>query len=1107
MQPPFRKSPLALAVGAALASGPVAAFPVVPLTDEFELAADTANTNQQTPDVAMADDGRFVAVWADGGEIFAQRYAADGSATGAEIAVPRADPAATGARGGVTVAMDDDGDFAVAWDVYYGFTGPTSYSEEVIFQRYNADGTENGSPVFANDDVAAGDQVNPDIALDGDGDIVVTWQGYYDSVDTDSITYRLFDASSGALTSSQQAPSNTAGTTVQPSVASSGFGQFVIGWRYVGTNEIQARRFAANGSPLAATLQVAAGSSGPLGNPDVAVDDDGDFAVAWDDYASGLYEVAYRVFDSQGIELLGRTVVAEGGIQPAIALLEPNQTAIAWRSDPSADADGDGDIDGDGDGGGILLSTRDAGGSVDSGPLLVNQTTAGEQDQPAIAMDADGDLVVGFESYVGSTEDDVRGRVFERPSQTVEGTSSGTGALGWLGGLALGLAGIGRRLARRRGGRGPVAFLAGALALGLAGGAPSAQAQGPGPTPEASPREVGHAEEVSGTVTAGRPGGSTRALQENGPIYVGDLVRTGEEAAAVLRLADGSRIALRADSTFRVARLERTTDEDGDSSLTGMFMDLVRGGLRAITGGIAEREPERYQLRTPVATIGVRGTEFDARLCPRGQCPDTGDAATGDAGPDAAARVVELSGVVEARTGNGGTRVLTEGARVFQGDTVRTAGDAWAALRFADGSKVSLEPGTAFVVREWEYEAEEPEQGNALLRLVRGGMRVLTGLIGSEQPESYQVGTPVATIGVRGTGFDLLCQGACVDPDASTAAVQGDGLFVRAWDGEIFAELEGRTAGFAAGETGFLANDSAPVLRLDALPPSLRDLVSPRPDTVTGAPPSSADRLYTYTHEGAITVLGRTGPAAVFEAGEAGVVGGGDSGGAQAPEALPEPPGDFVGPDDTGIAVPTIMGALGSLALGQFELGTAYVGGTAGAGIAGSESDFERRLQRSNPGVSVNDLSGGAGLRAFVGYRLLGVLGVEVGGFDMGDTDSEIDPGTADAEVVARDALDKHPITPRGFDISAIARTPIDATGTAWAFARTGIARWEGKVTTSTPSGERFSKEFSGTDALVGGGVEYRISPNVHARTEWIHYRIDPDPVNYVGAGLVWTFP
>jgi hypothetical protein len=134
-------------------------------------------------------------------------------------------------------------------------------------------------------------------------------------------------------------------------------------------------------------------------------------------------------------------------------------------------------------------------------------------------------------------------------------------------------------------------------------------------------------------------------------------------------------------------------------------------------------------------------------------------------------------------------------------------------------------------------------------------------------------------------------------------------------------------------------------------------------------------------------------------------------------------------------------------------------------------------------------------------------LSVEVGTFDMGETSSEIDPGTADPAAVAEAALDKHPITPRGVDVSVLAATPTDVTGTTWAFARTGIFTWEGEVELDTPSGETFRKEFSGTDPLVGGGVEYRIGPGQYARAEWIHYRLEPDPVNYVGAGVVWTFP
>ncbi len=1185
MPVPYRKAPLAAAVGAALVSSPAGAYTVSPFTGEFELAADGSNTNQVTPDVAMADDGSFVAVWEDGGEIFAQRFAADGSTVGGEISVPRFSPSNPDPRTNPTVGMDDDGDFAVGWQGYYGY-GYGYYGDEIVFHRFDATGATVGSAVRATQDpnLSQFNQIAPDIALDADGDIAITWQGNQANNDEQTISYRLFGATSGKQTGILTAPDDPGPTQTTPSIGRAGPGEFVIGWQY-GTSDILARRFGAGGSALAAPIQVNASAPGPQENPSVAVDDDGDFVVAWENYAGGNDAIDVRAFDATGSELIAQTSVAQDGETPAVALFGTNEASVAWRALPGA-ALSDGDL------GTILLSTLDAGGAVDTGPVQVNETTTGEQDKPAIAIDADGDAVVGFESYASSVEDDVLGRLFGRPpvadagadrtvvtggSVTLDGSGStdpvgnsigafnwtqtggtsvtladstsatpsftapsttgtltfqvevtddqglsatdtvaievapsqepveGTagGALGWLGGLVLGALGVGRaawrrRRRRRRGSLG--GLLAGALAIGLAGGTPPAQAQRPGPG--ATEREAGRVEEVSGTVTAER-GQTTRSLEEAAVIYVGDLVRTGADAAAVLRLADGSRIALRAESTFRVSRLERTTDDDGDSSLTGMLLDLVRGGLRAVTGGVAERNPGDYRLRTPVATIGVRGTEFDARLCPRRQCPGQDGGAADDAGAEPAARVVQLSGVVEARAGDGGTRVLDEGARVFQGDSVRTADDAWAVLRFADGSKVALEPGTAFAVRAWEYDDGEPEDGNALLRLVRGGMRVLSGLIGSEQPGHYRVSTPVATIGVRGTGFDLLCQGDCVDPDATNVtSTQGDGMFVRAWEGEVYAELEGRTAEFAVGETGFLANDTASVRRPASLPGPLQGLVAPRPDTVTGSIPQSSDRLYTYTREGAITVRGRTGPATVFEAGQAGVTATG-----QTPRGLPEAPGDFVGPGDVGVAVPTIMGALGSLALGQFELGTAYAGGTAGAGIAGSESEFEDRLQRSNPGASVDDLSGGAGLRGFVGYRLLGVVAVEVGGFDMGDTDSEIDPGTDDPAAVARNALDKHPITPRGVDISALARTPIDATGTGWAFARAGIARWEGEVTTRTPSGETFSKEFSGTDAIVGGGVEYRLSPNLHARTEWIHYRLEPDPVNYVGAGLVWTFP
>ncbi len=53
----------------------------------------------------------------------------------------------------------------------------------------------------------------------------------------------------------------------------------------------------------------------------------------------------------------------------------------------------------------------------------------------------------------------------------------------------------------------------------------------------------------------------------------------------------------------------------------GSALKLVKGGLRALTGAIAKQNPDAYRVDTPVATLGVRGIEFDVRWCDE-QCAD-----------------------------------------------------------------------------------------------------------------------------------------------------------------------------------------------------------------------------------------------------------------------------------------------------------------------------------------------------------------------------------------------------------------------------------------------------------------------------------------------------
>lgn len=116
---------------------------------------------------------------------------------------------------------------------------------------------------------------------------------------------------------------------------------------------------------------------------------------------------------------------------------------------------------------------------------------------------------------------------------------------------------------------------------------------------------------ASGTVEALAPGGEARALRRRSPFYSGETIRTAAASEVQLRFADGALLSLRADSEFRVDDYRYENDGGaGDRSVS----TLIKGGLRTITGVIGKQDPQAYQVKTPVATIGVRGTHYEAVL-------------------------------------------------------------------------------------------------------------------------------------------------------------------------------------------------------------------------------------------------------------------------------------------------------------------------------------------------------------------------------------------------------------------------------------------------------------------------------------------------------------
>ena len=112
-----------------------------------------------------------------------------------------------------------------------------------------------------------------------------------------------------------------------------------------------------------------------------------------------------------------------------------------------------------------------------------------------------------------------------------------------------------------------------------------------------------------GEVIALADGGS-RELKQGDFIYVSDEIITSNRSFAVLQFQDGAKVTVRPDTTLLIEQYLYNGDENDEATLS-----LVSGGLRVITGAMAKSNPENYKVRTPVALMGVRGTEFSIMLC------------------------------------------------------------------------------------------------------------------------------------------------------------------------------------------------------------------------------------------------------------------------------------------------------------------------------------------------------------------------------------------------------------------------------------------------------------------------------------------------------------
>lgn len=151
---------------------------------------------------------------------------------------------------------------------------------------------------------------------------------------------------------------------------------------------------------------------------------------------------------------------------------------------------------------------------------------------------------------------------------------------------------------------------------------------------------------------------------------------------------------------------------------------------------------------------------------------------------------------------------LKRGSVIFEKDEIHVGPNGRVQFRMADNSVISLQENTVFKINKYNYKKDK-ETDNAFYEIISGGLRTVTGAIGKGNKEAYELKTPLATIGIRGTLFEV--------------EVVGNETYIAIREGKIVTKstISGCSLSLIAGQFLQLSPGGCKILREDQLPSNL----------------------------------------------------------------------------------------------------------------------------------------------------------------------------------------------------------------------------------------------------------------------------------------------
>ncbi len=315
-----------------------------------EIQVNTNTTPEQfEPAVAMAANGDFVVVWTsdvqdgDGYGVYCQRFNSAGVAQGGEF---RVNTTTASEQSGPVVAMDDTGNFVIAWTSYDAATGS---DPDVHFQRYNSAGVAQGGETRVNTNTS-NYQIDPVIAMNGSGQFVVVWESKYQDGNEAGVYGQRFDAAGNTISTEFQVNTYTTGDQYNPSVAMDDSGAFVVAWDSNGQDGsaqgVYLQRFDAAGNKVGTEIRANTYTTGSQLGSAVAFDPAGGFVVAWtsmnqDNGTMGVYGQRFSAAGATlGTEFRINTTSADIQREPSVAFGQQGRLLVAWAGNGPGDDSG-----------------------------------------------------------------------------------------------------------------------------------------------------------------------------------------------------------------------------------------------------------------------------------------------------------------------------------------------------------------------------------------------------------------------------------------------------------------------------------------------------------------------------------------------------------------------------------------------------------------------------------------------------------------------------------------------------------------------------------------------------------------------------------------------